>query len=245
MPGDDGIAMDEVTDLGGWDILDGMLSAAGSGVSVGLAERTKCEVKATGNEGDQREGERPEKSLGDSVRGGASVNIKSVVILGRLRGEVAEQGGGARRCRLLGWRLADSPDQVEGAVLAMEQRLAGAAMTGGRDPARLGPGDVVGVDSRFGDGRGNKSYSFSYSSSSSSRMRSVGGFLQLGEGGAQASAVDEPDAAVRREEDQRCPTFFHGFHAVDVSRLVADGPISLEHRRLPISFTLIETPRTP
>ena len=245
-PGDDGIAMD----LGDWGILDGAVSAAGNDVSaVGVGGTNEMRGEGDRERRRPERGGRPDKRLGDGVRGGSSVNVKSVVdseSLGRLRDEEDEQGGGARKCRLLGSRLAESPEQIEGVGLVVELWLARAATREDRDPAGLGPGDAVGVDSRFGDGRGNNSCSFSFSSSSSSGMRGVRGVLQLGEGGPRASAADELDAAVRRRINGTLHSslaFTLSNHSV--SRLVVDGPISLERRRLSISSTLIETPRAP
>lgn len=93
-----------------------------------------------------------------------------------------------------------------------------------REPARLGAGEVVGV--RLGDGRGNNS--FSSSSSSSSGMRGVAG---KGASGANEWTLHS--------------SLTFGWLDQSVSRVVVDGPVSLERRRLSTSSTLIETPREP
>jgi hypothetical protein len=229
--------------LGDWFVVDGMLSVAENNESVGVGGTNEMR-----GEGD-RERRRPEREgsadsrLGDGARDESSVNDKSVVdseSLGRLRDEEDEQGGGARKSRLLGCKLAESPEQIEGVELVMQ--VCGEAVREDRDPAGLGTGDVVGV--RFGDGSGsgNNSFSFSFSSSSSSGMRGVRGVLQLGEGEVRVLAVDELDAAVRRRING---TLHSSLSNHSVSWLVVDGPVSLERRRLSISSTLIEIPRVP
>lgn len=58
-----------------------------------------------------------DNKLGDGALVESSINVKSVVdseSLGKLRDEEDEQGGGARKCRLLECRPLDSPEQVEG-----------------------------------------------------------------------------------------------------------------------------------
>jgi len=185
--------------------------------------------------------------LGDGALGKSSINVKSVVdseSLGKLRDEEDEQGGGARKCRLLECRPVNSPEQVEGVEPVMELWLACATMREDRDPAGLATGDAVGV--RFGDGRGNNSFSFSFSSSSSSGMHGVAGVLRVGEGGGRASAADELDAAVRRRINGTLhPSLVFTSSDHRVAWLVVDGPVSLERRRLSTSSTLIETPRVP
>ena len=231
------------TDSDDWCVFDGVISVAENNGSVGVGGTNEMR-----GEGDW-ERRRPEREgsvdrrLGDGARGESSANVKSVVdseSLGKLRDEEDEQGGGARKCCLLGCKLVESPEQVEGVELVME--VCGETIREERDPAGLGAGDVV--DVRFGDGRGNNSFSFwfSFSSSSSSGMRGVGGVLQLGEGEARALAVDELDAAVRRRING---TLHSSLSNHSVSWLVVDGPVSLERRRVSTSSTLIETPRAP
>lgn len=108
-PGDDGI----MDGSGEWSVLGRTLSV---GQSVGVGGTNEIR-----GEGDRKE-RRPEregsvdKRVGDDARGGSSVGAKSAVDsenLGRLSDDDDEQGGGARKCRLLDCKPPESPEQVE------------------------------------------------------------------------------------------------------------------------------------
>ena len=85
--------MDEVTDLGGWDILDGALSTGGNNVSVWVGGTNGMRGEGDRERRRPERGGRPDERLGDSVRGRSSVNVKSAIdseSLGRLRDEGPE-----------------------------------------------------------------------------------------------------------------------------------------------------------